>query len=115
MLMRFLLLGRLALVFLDLHPGAEGEFLQGFLEVDPLALHDELEDVAAFIACAETAPRPRFGPDHKGGRMLVIVERTKTGHVPTGFAQFDPRLGNEVDDVYLGFDLIDGGHKVNEL
>ena len=42
--------------------------------------------------------------------MLVIVELAKTGHIPTGFTQFDSRFRHEVNDIYLGFDLINRGH-----
>ena len=38
------------------------------------------------------------------------MEGAEPGVVPPGMTQFDTGLGDEVDDVYLGFDLIDGGH-----
>ena len=82
--------------------------MKRFLEINPILLHHELENIAALVAFAETTPRPGFGPDDKRGRMLVGMERTKAGIVPAGLAQFDPRLGNEVNDINLGFDFVRG-------
>ena len=77
-----------------------------------LALHHELEDVAALVALTEASPRPRLGPDDERGRMFVIVERAEPRVVLPRVAQFDSRLRDEVNDVYFGFDFINGGHGV---
>jgi len=42
--------------------------------------------------------------------MFVIVEWTEASIVLARMAQFDTSLGNKVDNIYLGFDLIKGGH-----
>ena len=110
MFMRLTLLRCFTLDLLNFHPSPQREFVQGFFEVDAFALHHELEDIPTFIACPKTTPGSRFRPDHESRRVLVIVERTKTGHISTGFTQFHPRLRNQVNDVYFGFDLINGGH-----
>ncbi len=109
-LVRFLDLRRLALEFLDLHARALGQFLQRLAEVDALALHHELEDVAALVALTEAAPRARLGPDHEGGRMFVVVEGAESRIVAPRLAQLHPRLGDEVNDIDFGFDLVGGGH-----
>ncbi len=57
----FLGLGRLALVGLHLHARTVGQFIQGFLEIQPILLHHELEDVAALVARAEAAPGAGVG------------------------------------------------------
>src|SRR5512133_3609633 len=77
---------------------AVGQFSQRFLEINPLALHYELEDVAALIALAKTTPRPRLRPDHEGRRMLVVVERTEPRVISAGMAQLHTRLRHEVND-----------------
>ena len=110
MLVGFLLLGRFALVILDLHACAQSQFLHGLFEIQAVAFHHELENVAAFITLTKTAPRARLGPDHKGRRVLVIVEGTKARVVLPRMAQFHPGLGNEVDNINADFDLINGGH-----
>ena len=107
---RFFLLRRLTLIFLDLHARARGEFLQSLFEVQPFALHHKLEDVAAFVALTEASPRPRLGPDDEGRRMFVVVEGTEARVILPRVAQFDARLGDEVNDVYFGFDFVNGGH-----
>jgi hypothetical protein len=93
------------------HAGACGEFVERLLEIEVLALHHELEDVAALVALTEAPPRAGLGPDHEGGRLLVVVERTEARIVLPGMAQFDTSLGDEVYDVDAGFDLINGGHR----
>jgi hypothetical protein len=40
--------------------------------------------------------------------VLVLVEGTKARVVPSGVAQFYTGLGDEVHDVYFGFDFIYG-------
>lgn len=42
--------------------------------------------------------------------MFIIVERTKARVVLARVAQFDTSLGDEVYDVNLGFDFVNGGH-----
>src|ERR1700690_1954905 len=97
MFIGFPLLRCFTLIRFDLHARAVSQFLKRFLEINPILLHHELEDVAALIAFAETTPRPCLRPDDKSRRMLVDVEWTKAGVVPAGFAQFDTGLGNEVN------------------
>jgi len=47
--------------------------------------------------------------------VLVIVEGTEASVVLPRMTQLDPGLGDEVNDIYFGFDFINGGHSVNEL
>jgi hypothetical protein len=42
--------------------------------------------------------------------MFVLVEGTKTCIVPAGMTQFDARLGSQIYNIYLGFDLVNDGH-----
>src|SRR5271157_641509 len=110
MFIGFPLLRRFTLIRFDLHARAVGEFLKRFLEINPILLHHELEDIAALVAFAETTPRPRLRPDDESRRMLVGMERTKAGVVPAGLAQFDAGLGNEVNNINARFDFVGGGH-----
>ncbi len=102
----FLLLWGLALVFFYFHTRAQRQLLHGFLEVQSLALHDELENIPALVTLTKATPRPRLGPDHKGRRVLVIVEGAKACVVLPRVAQFYASLGDEVDDINSGFDFI---------
>jgi hypothetical protein len=45
--------------------------------------------------------------------VLVIVERTEAGIVLACVTQFYTGLGDEVDDIDFGFDLIKGGHNMS--
>jgi hypothetical protein len=99
----------------DHNAGARRECVEGFLEFQVVALHDELEDVTALIALTEAAPRTRLRPDHKRWGFLVIVERAKTGIVLAGVPQFYPCFRNKIHDIYASFNFIDYGHKVCEL
>src|ERR1051325_228120 len=94
----------------NLYTGTRRKVVECFLEIQVLALHDKLEDVPTLVALTEATPRPRLGPDHKGRRMLVIVEWTKTGIVPARVAQFDACLRDKVNDIYFRFDLINDRH-----
>ena len=87
-------LARRALVELD--PGARGQAPQGLGEVDPVALHDEAEDVAA-LAAAEAVPRLARGRDHER-RGLLPVERAEPLERGAGLLQLD-RLADELDEV----------------
>src|SRR3989304_7489587 len=111
MLIGFFYLRRLALQGFDLHPGAVCQFVQRFLKINPLALHHELENITTLVTLTETPPRPSLRPDNERRRFLIIMEWTKPRVVPARVAQFDTGLGNEVYDIYPGFDFINGGHR----
>jgi hypothetical protein len=98
------------LIFLYFHARARGELLHGFLEIQPFALHHELENIAALVALTETPPGARFGPDHESRRMFILMERTKARIVLARMTQFDTGLGNEVDNIDAGLDLINCRH-----
>jgi len=59
---------------------------------------------------AETAPRPGVGPDHKGRRFLIFMERAKACVVLACMTQIHASLRNEVYKVYAGFDFVSNGH-----
>src|SRR6187551_1897156 len=59
----------------DLDAGAGGEAAQRLGKVDPVALHDEVEDVPA-AAAAEALPGLARRGNRERGRLLV-VERTE--------------------------------------
>ena len=92
------------------HARARGELLHGFLEIQPFALHHELENIAALVALTETPPGARFGPDDESRRMFILMERTKARIVLTRMAQFDTGLGGKIHNIYFGLDLINDGH-----
>ena len=110
MLMRFLDFGLLRNIRLDLHACTVSQLIQGFLEIKPVALHHEFEDVAALITLTKTAPRSSLWPDDEGRRVFVVVEWTETCIVPARMAQFDASLRDEVYDVNAGFNFVNGGH-----
>src|SRR6266498_5316673 len=106
----FLFFGSLFRERRDLHPRARGKFIERLFEIKVLALHHKLEDIPALVALTKATPRSRLGPNHKGRRVLVIVERTKACIVPARMAQLDPRLRDQVYDIYFGFNLINDRH-----
>ena len=85
------------------------------LEFEVLPLHHKLKNIAALVALAKAAPCPGLRPDYKGRRMSIVVEWTEPRVIPARMAQFDTGLGHEVDNIYFGFDLINRGHRTDEL
>ena len=79
-----------------------GQLPQRGREIDPVALHDEGEDVAA-AAAAEAVPRFAGGRDDEAGRLLAM-ERAEALEGRAGFPQLDG-LADEVDEVQLLLDL----------
>ena len=59
----------------ELDPGTLGQPGQGLAEVQPVAAHDEREDVAV-LSAAEAVPRLALGRDDEG-RCLLGVERAE--------------------------------------
>ncbi len=103
----FLLFGG---VFMEGDAGAVRQMAEGFLEIPALALHHEIEQVAAFVALPKTAPGLRIREDHEGRGLRVGVERTKARVILPGMAQFH-RFRDNIHNVQPGFDLINCGHK----
>src|SRR5271157_691309 len=110
MLKSFFLYRCFPLIRFNLHAGAVGEFLKRFLEIDPVFLHHELEDITALVAFAETTPCSRLRPNDKSRCVFVGMERTKASVIPAGLAQFDAGFGNEVNNINARFDFVGGGH-----
>src|SRR3989304_5566744 len=99
----FLLFRRRFYIFRDVHARPRGKFIERFLEIKVLALHDELKDIAAFIALTEAAPGAALRPDDERGRVLVVMERTKTRIVLARMAQFDTGLRDQICNIYFRF------------
>ena len=88
---------RILLLGLELDPRPLGQRLQGRLEVQPLGLHHELEDVAA-LAAAEAVVELLDRVDAERRRPLV-VERAQPRVAPlAGLAQLGPRV-HQLDEV----------------
>jgi hypothetical protein len=88
---------RILLLGLELDARPLGERLQRRLEVQPLGLHHELEDVAA-LAAAEAVVELLDRVDAERRRPLV-VERAQPGVAPlAGLAQLRPRV-HQLDEV----------------
>ena len=81
---------------LDVDVGAFRQVANRVEEVEPLALHDVVEDVAARVA-AEAVPQAGRGR-HVERRALLLMEGAAAPEVVAARAQ-DDRLGDEVDDV----------------
>ena len=95
---RFLQQGAQALVlvflglFLRRHrrqhdPGAFSQRMQRLAEIPAFFFHHKVEDIAALVALAKTAPGARIGEDDKGRRARVRVERAKPNIILPGPAQ----------------------------
>ncbi len=89
-------LGSLRVEPFQFHAGPLGQHAQRLGEVGRLALHHELEDVAA-LAATEAVERLTFRI-HDERRGLLLVERTEPFEVPSGFLE---RYGfaDQLDDV----------------
>ena len=87
---------------------ALGQLLQGFVETEPVDLHDELQHVAAFAA-AEALVELVHGV-HAEGRRLFVVERAQADVArAAGLAQAHV-LAHDLHDIDRRFDLLDEVH-----
>ena len=86
----------------ELDAGPRGQATERLGEVDPLALHDEAEDVAAQPA-AEALPGLASGGDDERGRLLP-VEGAEALVAGPGLLERH-LLADEVDDVDAALDL----------
>src|SRR5690606_18787734 len=92
----------------QLDAGALREQAQGAGEVQVLLAGDEGDDVAAGGAGAEAVPALAVRIDVEG-RRLLRVEGAVGLEVTPGLLQ-SHALADDVDDVELGFDLVNGAH-----
>jgi hypothetical protein len=89
----------------QLNAGAIGEHLDRFAKADPLALHDEAENVAADVA-DPALPRLPFGIDLQAGPRVVVpgAERHIVPPLPAQFQVATHQVGDihRLPDAFLG-------------
>ena len=105
-LMPFVVLGIPALR--QAHPGSLGEYAERLAEVDPFALHDEVEHIAPRAAGAEAVPGLALGRDGERGGLLT-VEGAESFVATPGLLECNV-LAQQVYDVDAAFHLVDDAH-----
>ena len=85
------------------------QVLQRFAEIPTLFFHDELKDIAAFIAFTETAPGAAFRENHKRGGAGIGVKWTETGIVLPRTAELY-RIGYQVYNIHAIFNFVYSCH-----
>ena len=96
----------------DLDAGFRRENLESLREGQPVALHDEAEDVAA-LAAPEALPGIA-GRGNRERRSLLAVEGAETLVRRASLLQLD-RLANDVDDAELVLDLGSNADRQTDL
>src|SRR5574341_232927 len=94
---------------LKVDSGAISEHPHRLAEIQPLFLHDEGENIAAFTACAEAAPCARVGKDDEG-RSFLRVKRTQRFIVTPRFLKRGVAV-DQLDNVDLSFDIVRDAHR----
>ncbi len=102
-------LGFRLMLFDDLNPGAAAQLMQRLFELQPVALHQVGEDIAAGVACAEALPRAALRPHHKRRGARVSVEGAEAGVGASALLELH-RLRHHVDDVDAVFNVVDDCH-----
>src|ERR1051325_4061211 len=92
----FLLFGCLPIKRWDLNAGARRKFIERFLEIEVLAVHNKLEDITTFIALTEAARGAGLSRDHERGSMFVFLEGPKACIFPADMPQLETCLPGKI-------------------